>query len=104
MPVSVPSITYPRCTQKRNKIRENNLIAFLRYTMNEDIFYKRGCMVQNTSNVASTPERRTAHAIHYDISYIVQGAEYGSDGAIVLLHDFPAGAFAWSDILPHSRV
>jgi len=57
-------------------------------------------MVQNTSNVASTPERRTAHAIHYDISYILQGAEYGSDGAVVLLHDFPAGAFAWSDILP----
>ncbi|MEO8973520.1 MAG: alpha/beta hydrolase [Ktedonobacteraceae bacterium] len=57
-------------------------------------------MVQNTSKVASTPERRMAHTIHYDISYIVQGAEYGRDGAIVLLHDFPAGAFAWSDILP----
>ena len=57
-------------------------------------------MGQNTSNVASTQERRTAHAIHYEISYIVQGAEYGTNGAIVLLHDFPAGAFAWSDILP----
>ncbi len=41
-----------------------------------------------------------AHTIHYDISYIVQGEEYGTDGAIVLLHDFPAGAFVWSDILP----
>ena len=57
-------------------------------------------MGQNTSNVASTQERRTAHSIHYDISYIVLGAEYGTNGAVVLLHDFPAGAFAWSDILP----
>ena len=84
--------------------------CILRYTMNTYIFRfapfmygtgsKRGCMVQNTSNVASTQERRTAHTIHYNISYIVQGAEYGTDGAIVLLHDFPAGAFAWSDMLP----
>ncbi|MHB8598022.1 MAG: alpha/beta fold hydrolase [Ktedonobacteraceae bacterium] len=57
-------------------------------------------MVQNTSEVASTPQRRMAHTIHYDISYSVQGEEYGRDGAIVLLHDFPAGAFVWSDILP----
>lgn len=57
-------------------------------------------MGQNTSNATSTQERRTAHAIHYDISYIVQGAEYGTDGAVVLLHDFPGGAFTWSDILP----
>jgi pimeloyl-ACP methyl ester carboxylesterase len=57
-------------------------------------------MGQNTSNVASTRERRTAHTIHYNISYIVQGAEYGTNGAVVLLHDFPAGAFAWSNILP----
>ncbi len=57
-------------------------------------------MVQDTSNVVGTPERRTAHTIHYNISYVVQGAEHGTDGAIVLLHDFPAGAFAWSDILP----
>jgi pimeloyl-ACP methyl ester carboxylesterase len=34
------------------------------------------------------------------LSYIVQGEEYGPDGAIVLLHDFPAGAFAWESVIP----
>lgn len=57
-------------------------------------------MVSNTSDMVGSPERRTAHAVHYDLSYIVQGAEYGTDGAIVLLHDIPAGAFAWEGILP----
>ncbi len=58
--------------------------------------------MQNTSNATRTQnqERRTAHVIHYNLSYIVQGAEHGTDGAIVLLHDFPAGAFAWADVLP----
>jgi pimeloyl-ACP methyl ester carboxylesterase len=59
---------------------------------------KRGSMVNNTSVEAR--ERHTAHAIHYTISYILQGAEYGTDGAIVLLHDIPAGAFAWEEIIP----
>src|SRR5215472_6777931 len=45
-------------------------------------------------------ERHTAHVIHYNISYILQGAEHGTDGAIVLLHDLVSGAFAWRDILP----
>jgi len=40
------------------------------------------------------------HVIHYDISYILQGAEHGTDGAIVLLHDLVSGAFAWQNILP----
>jgi len=57
-------------------------------------------MASTTSNVAKTQERRTARAIHYNISYIVQGAEHGTDGAIVLLHDIPAGAFAWEDVMP----
>ena len=60
-------------------------------------------MVSNTSDVTRTqqaPERRTGHAVHYDLSYIVQGAEYGTDGAIVLLHDLVAGAFAWEAVLP----
>ena len=30
----------------------------------------------------------------------MQGPEYGTDGAIVLLHDIPAGAFVWADIMP----
>jgi pimeloyl-ACP methyl ester carboxylesterase len=58
-------------------------------------------MLQQTSNDATgTRERRTGHVIHYDISYILQGAEHGTDGAIVLLHDIPAGAFEWDSLLP----
>ncbi len=57
-------------------------------------------MVQNTADTVSAPQRRTARAVHYNINYIVQGAEYGTDGAIVLLHDIPAGAFAWEGVLP----
>ena len=45
-------------------------------------------------------ERRSAQVIHYNLSYILQGTEHGTDGAIVLLHDIPAGAFAWRNILP----
>jgi pimeloyl-ACP methyl ester carboxylesterase len=40
-------------------------------------------------------------SIHYNISYLVQGTEHGTDGAIILLHDIPAGAFAWEGIMPH---
>lgn len=58
-------------------------------------------MTQTTdAETASTQQRRKAHVIHYDISYIVQGAEHGTDGAIVLLHDIVAGAFAWNSIIP----
>ncbi|TMD44322.1 MAG: alpha/beta hydrolase [Chloroflexi bacterium] len=35
------------------------------------------------------------------MSYIVQGLEFGTDGAIVLLHDIVAGAFVWADVMPH---
>jgi pimeloyl-ACP methyl ester carboxylesterase len=52
------------------------------------------------AETTSTQQRHTAHVIHYDISYIVQGAEHGTDGAIVLLHDIVAGAFAWNSIIP----
>jgi len=62
--------------------------------------WQRGIMVSNRSQTVSAPERRTGRAVHYNISYIVQGAEYGTDGAIVLLHDIPAGAFAWEGMLP----
>ena len=47
-----------------------------------------------------TLERRRGRSVHYNISYLVQGAEYGTDGAIVLLHDIMGGAFTWKDILP----
>src|ERR1700680_2623508 len=60
-------------------------------------------MIKDTSEVNEVhqaPERRMAHVIHYNLSYVVQGAEYGTDGAIVLLHDILAGAFAWSEVMP----
>ncbi len=57
-------------------------------------------MQNSTSQVAAGPQRRTAHVIHYNLSYIVQGEEYGPDGAIVLLHDLPSGAFTWEPVLP----
>src|SRR5438552_12159670 len=55
---------------------------------------------QTFENETGTQERHTARVIHYNLSYIVQGAEYGTDGAIVLLHDVMGGAFTWRDILP----
>jgi pimeloyl-ACP methyl ester carboxylesterase len=57
-------------------------------------------MIKDTSDVKNTPERRVAHVIHYNLSYVVQGAEHGTDGAIVLLHDIIGGAFTWADIIP----
>jgi pimeloyl-ACP methyl ester carboxylesterase len=54
----------------------------------------------DTEKAAENQERRSAHVIHYNLSYIVQGAEHGTDGAIVLLHDIPAGAFAWNGVIP----
>lgn len=56
-------------------------------------------MAINSSPRMGTLERRRGHSIHYNISYLVQGAEYGPDGAVVLLHDIPAGAFTWESII-----
>ena len=55
---------------------------------------------QTFENESSTQERHNAHVIHYNLSYILQGAEWGTDGAIVLLHDIMGGAFTWRDVLP----
>ena len=55
---------------------------------------------QTFENETGMQERHTTRVIHYNLSYIVQGAEYGTDGAIVLLHDIMGGAFTWRDILP----
>ncbi len=52
----------------------------------------------NTAN--QKPARRTASAVHYNLSYIVHGEENGLDGAIVLLHDIPSGAFTWEGLIP----
>lgn len=56
-------------------------------------------MASNTSDVLGTRERRIGRSVHYNISYLIQGAEYGTDGAIVLLHDIPAGAFTWETVM-----
>ncbi|GAC1365233.1 MAG: alpha/beta hydrolase [Ktedonobacteraceae bacterium] len=58
-------------------------------------------MASNTSasNATGTRERFMGRSVHYDISYIVQGIEHGTDGAIVLLHDIPAGAFTWEPVM-----
>jgi len=56
-------------------------------------------MATNSSSTMGTLERRRGHSVHYNISYLVQGAEYGTDGAVVLLHEFPAGAFTWEGIM-----
>ena len=55
---------------------------------------------QTFENETGTQERHTERVIHYNLSYILQGAEWGTDGAIVLLHDIMGGAFTWRDILP----
>ena len=56
-------------------------------------------MATNSSPAMGTLERRRGFSVHYNMSYLVQDAGYGPDGAVVLLHDIPAGAFAWKDIM-----
>lgn len=58
-------------------------------------------MLQQTSKSDTTDRaRKSAHVIHYNLSYVLQGAEYGTDGAIVLLHNLIGGAFTWDAIMP----
>ncbi len=54
---------------------------------------------QSSQDTATGLERRLARVIHYNLSYVVQDATYGPDGAIVLLHDVLGGAFSWDGIL-----
>ena len=56
-------------------------------------------MASKTSSAVGALERRMGHSVHYNISCLVQGTEYGTDGAIVLLHDIPAGAFSWQGVI-----
>lgn len=56
-------------------------------------------VAQSSQSPATSLERRSARVIHYNISYLVQGAEYGTDGAIVLLHDIIGDATAWEGVL-----
>ena len=55
---------------------------------------------QTTDTKPAASQRHSAHIIHYDISYVVQGLEHGLDGAIVLLHDILGGAFVWDNVMP----
>lgn len=55
---------------------------------------------QTTESKPAAAERSSAHVIHYDISYVVQGLEHGTGGAIVLLHDILGGAFVWDNVMP----
>lgn len=45
-------------------------------------------------------DRGSVRTIHYSLSYTVRNADAGPDGAIVLLHDLPGGAFTWGDVVP----
>jgi pimeloyl-ACP methyl ester carboxylesterase len=56
-------------------------------------------VAQSTQSSKAEPQRRSAHVIHYNMSYVVQGAELGTDGAIVLLHDVLGGAFTWDGVM-----
>lgn len=56
-------------------------------------------VAQSSQSSTTRQERHAAHVIHYEMSYIVQGAEHGTDGAIVLLHDILGGAFTWNSVL-----
>lgn len=44
--------------------------------------------------------RGFVRSIHYQLSYVAQNTERGPDGAIVLLHDVPGGAFIWERVMP----
>ena len=56
-------------------------------------------VAQSSQSTTTAQERRSAHVIHYNLGYVVQGVEHGSDGAIVLLHDILGGAFTWDGVL-----
>ena len=54
-----------------------------------------------SSAQAPTATRRDiVRSIHYTLSYVAQNTERGPQGAIVLLHDLPGGAFVWEQVMP----
>lgn len=54
----------------------------------------------SAGTVSATPQRHSIRSIHYHLSYLVQGKEHGPDGALLLLHGLPGGAFSWRHIMP----
>lgn len=60
-----------------------------------------GAKAAATAQEPGTQDSRgMVRTIHYNLSYVVRNAARGPRGAIVLLHDFPGGAFTWADVLP----
>jgi len=57
-------------------------------------------LVSSVQQVAAGMRRGTVRSIHYTLSFATQNPERGPQGAIVLLHDFPGGAFVWVRVLP----
>ncbi|MBF6589408.1 MAG: alpha/beta fold hydrolase [Ktedonobacterales bacterium] len=55
---------------------------------------------RRTAPLPTNARRGSVRSIHYDLSYVLQDAERGPRGAIVLLHDLPGGAFTWDPVLP----
>jgi pimeloyl-ACP methyl ester carboxylesterase len=54
----------------------------------------------SAGTVSTEPQRHSIRSIHYHLSYLVQGEAHGPDGAMLLLHGLPGGAFAWQNIMP----
>lgn len=58
--------------------------------------------MQKSASSTLTPhdQRHTIRSIHYTLSYTLQGAEHGTNGAVVLLHGLPGSAFSWRNVAP----
>ncbi|HEY7127998.1 MAG TPA: alpha/beta hydrolase [Ktedonobacterales bacterium] len=55
---------------------------------------------ESAGTVSAESHRHAIRSIHYNLSYLVQGQEHGPDGAFLLLHGLPGGAFSWRHIMP----
>src|SRR5579885_2723371 len=61
---------------------------------------EQALMQTASSTITGRPHHRKVRSIHYTLSYELQGEEHGTDGAILLLHGLPGGAFSWRNIQP----
>src|SRR5487761_24839 len=93
-PVLARTTMFPPYRQEGNTLQGRNSLRAC------NVKHKEAHSMTQQAERVSGPERRTAQVIYYNLSYIVQGAEHGTDGAIVLLHDMPAGAFSWAGVMP----
>lgn len=51
-------------------------------------------------STTASGQRGIVRSVHYTLSFIAQNPERGPQGAIVLLHDLPGGAFVWERVMP----